>query len=331
MTIVVQDTGRKLRYASLPPLPLDCGSVVPTPVIAYHLDGQLNARRDNLVVVLHALTGSADALGDWWAGIIGPGCPIDTDRWAVLAPNLLGSCYGSTGPADAGTNFPPITTRDIARGVAALLDALSLPRVALIVGGSLGGMVALEFVASFPGRAERAVVLAAPAAQPASAIAWSHLQRQALHVGGPEGLALARQVAMMTYRTPGGLAARFGRRRGLDGAFAVQEWLSAHGVRFNERFNRASYLSLMNAMDTHDVSRGGVGAGERLRNSGTRLVGVAIPDDVFCPADEVVSWVRSAGATLRSIVSTHGHDAFLIEKEAVGRILSEALHTQEVA
>jgi homoserine O-acetyltransferase len=316
---------RTLRHAQLPPLRLDSGTVIQQPVIAYHLDGTLDTQRDNVIVVLHALTGSADAAGDWWSGVIGPGAALDTNQWAVLSPNLLGSCYGSTGPRELDRNFPHITTRDIARSVAALLDTLRLPRVALLTGGSLGGMVALEFAASFPGRADCAAIFAAPAAQPASAIAWSHVQRRALEVAGHEGLALARQVAMLTYRTPAGLAERFGRRRGEGEPFAVQDWLSAHGVRFNQRFNQASYLTLMNAMDTHDLSRGGTGASERLRNAGAHLVGVAIPGDVFCPAEDVVSWVRSSGATLRTITSPHGHDAFLIEKEHVSNILREAL------
>ncbi|MBP7551630.1 MAG: alpha/beta fold hydrolase [Gemmatimonadaceae bacterium] len=316
---------RQLRFAQLPPLPLECGEVLPHATMAYHLDGTLSPRRDNVVLVLHALTGSADALGDWWKGVVGPGLAIDTDRFAVLAPNLLGSCYGSSGPGTHGERFPALTTRDQARAIGVLLESLGIDHVALVTGGSLGGMVALEFVASFPGRAERAAVFAAPAATPAVAIGWSHVQREALRIGGEEGLQLARQVAMLTYRTPTGLRGRFGRLRGARGAFSVQEWLWAHGAKLDARFDRASYLALLDAMDTHDIGRGRGGIAERLRESGTALTGIGIPGDLFAPAEDVAEWVRAAGGTYRAIDSEHGHDAFLIETEAVARILRESL------
>lgn len=293
--------------------------------MAYHLDGAPSPARDNVVLVLHALTGSADAAGDWWRGLIGPGCALDTDRYAILSPNLLGSCYGSSGPAHAEGTFPRLTSRDMARAVAVLLETLRIPTVRLVTGGSLGGMVALEFVASFPGRARSAVVFAAPAAQSAAAIGWVHVQREALRVGGERGLSLARQVAMLTYRTAEGLRDRFGRLRGQHRDFAVQEWLSRHGERLDARFDRASYLALLDAMDTHDLARGRGGVGERLRDSGTEITGVGIPGDLFYPAPEVAAWVEAAGGRFRTIDSPHGHDAFLIEKAQVGALLTEAL------
>ena len=316
---------RPLRFAQLPPLPLECGRMLPHATMAYHLDGTLAPARDNVILVLHALTGSADAAGDWWKGLIGPGRALDTDRHAVLAPNLLGSCYGSSGPSTGGEPFPAITTRDMARAVAVLLESLGITTVQLVTGGSLGGMVALEFVASFPGRAERAAVFAAPAAQPAVAIAWSHVQREAIRVGGAEGLRLARQVAMISYRSPEGLQQRFARQAGTQEAFRVQEWLRAHGARLEARFDAASYLALLDAMDTHDVSRGRGGIGERLRESHTRLFGVGIPGDLFAPVESVQDWVRAAGGTYREIHSAHGHDAFLIEQDRVAHLLTEAL------
>jgi homoserine O-acetyltransferase len=314
---------RQLRFAQLPLFPLECGEVLPHATVAYHLDGEPNAARDNVVLVLHALTGTADALGDWWRGIVGPGCAIDTDRYAVLSPNLLGSCYGTSGPVDGGESFPAVTTRDMARAVGVLLETLRIPRIALVTGGSLGGMVALEFVATFPGRAAAAVVFAAPAAQSAAAIGWVHVQREALRIGGVEGLNLARQVAMLTYRTPDGLRERFGRLRSVRGAFNVQEWLRAHGAKLDARFDRASYATLLDAMDAHDVGRGRAGTGERLRESGTRLTGVGIPGDQFYPAEDVREWVEAAGGTYRTIDSEHGHDAFLIERARVSAILRE--------
>lgn len=331
MDTLVAESTRTLRFAALPPLPLESGELLAHGTMAYHLDGSINAARDNVILVLHALTGSADAAGDWWQGIIGPGCALDTDRYAVLAPNLLGSCYGSSGPREGGDHFPRITTRDQARAVGVLLESLRIPRVALVTGGSLGGMVSLEFVSTFPGRAEAAVVFAAPAVQSAASIGWVHVQREALRLGGEEGLALARQVAMLTYRTADGLRERFGRLRGAAGAFSVQEWLWAHGAKLRARFDKASYLALLDAMDAHDIGRGRGGIGERLRESGTTLTGVGIPGDIFYPAEEVAEWVAEAGGTYRAIVSEHGHDAFILERTRVGAILREALSTRHHA
>jgi homoserine O-acetyltransferase len=313
-----------LQRAALPPLPLDCGRTLRHPVLAYHLDGQLSRARDNVVVVLHPLTGSADAAGDWWQGLIGPGLAIDTAVHAVLSPNLLGSCYGSSGPAH-DESFPPVTTRDMARAVGVLLEQLGVARVVLVTGGSLGGMVALEFVATFPGRAQSAVVFAAPSAQDAAALGWVHVQREAVRTGGSEGLSLARQIAMLTYRTADGLGARFGRRAADGTSFLVQRWLRGHGERLTARFAPQSYLALLDAMDTHDIARGRGGVGERLRASGARITGVGVSSDLFYPAVEVERWVAEAGGHYRTIESDHGHDAFLLELDQVGAILREAL------
>lgn len=325
VTPATVDAHRVLHRVVLPSLPLDGGSTLHGVVLAFHLDGALSAARDNVVLVLHALTGSADAMGDWWRGLIGPGLAIDTRRFAVLSPNLLGSCYGSTGPADEGSDFPAITTRDMARAVGVLLERLGVPRVAFVTGGSLGGMVALEFVATFPGRARSAAVFAAPARQGAAAIGWNHVQREALHIAGPRGLALARQVAMLTYRTAGGLDERFSRRMAAGGGFDVQHWLRAHGERLTARFSAASYGVLLDAMDAHDVGRGRGSVSERLRASGAALTGVGIPGDLFAPADDVARWVVEAGGTYRTITSPHGHDAFLLERDQVAAIFGEML------
>lgn len=292
--------------------------------VAYHLDGAINARRDNVVLVLHALTGSADAAGDWWAEQIGPGRAIDTERWAVLAPNLLGSCYGSTGPSTRD-DFPALTVRDQARAIAVLFERLGVSTVELVVGGSLGGMVALEFAASFPGRARNALVIAAAGRLGAGALAWSAVQRRALALGGTEGLALAREVAMLSYRTANGLDARFGRERTRGGDFRVSEWLAAHGERLVARMDAVTYRALIDVMDTHDLASERGGVGERLRASGTRFTGVGIPGDLFCDASDVAAWVQAAGGRYREIRSPHGHDAFLIEHAQVAALLREAL------
>ncbi len=138
-------SGRALRVQRVPRFALECGTVLEDVRQAYYLDGTLNAKRDNLAIVFHALTGNADAAGGWWRDVIGPGRALDTDRYAVLAPNLLGSCYGTTGPSDyAKGAFPPVTPRDQARLVGLLVDELGVESPALVAGGSLGGMVSLE-------------------------------------------------------------------------------------------------------------------------------------------------------------------------------------------
>jgi homoserine O-acetyltransferase len=312
---------RRLREQHLPGLELESGEVLTDVVQAYHLDGALSPARDNLVVVFHALTGSADAVGDWWSGVVGPGRAIDTDRWAVLCTNLLGSCYGTR---FRGPDRPRITPRDQVRLIHSLVDELGVGSVALATGGSLGGMVALEWAASFPDLTRSTVVFAAPAAHTAAAIGWNHVQRRAILQGGEDGLALARMVAMMTYRTPREFELRFGRERQAEG-YAVESYLSYQGDKLVRRFDVESYLALMGAMDAHDVGRGRGGVAAALRPVSGRLVGVGIPGDVLYPVDDVRRWVDAVGGEYRSIDSVHGHDAFLIELDQVGAILTEAL------
>ena len=293
---------------------------------AYHLDGELDASRTNAIVVLHALTGSADAAGDWWREVVGPGRPIDTARYAVLAPNLLGSCHG-TEVGDGRAALPPITTRDQARLVVELVGALGIRGIALVTGGSLGGMVALEIAASFPRLAHRTVAFAAPAAHTAWAIGWNHVQRRALAAGGDDGIALAREIAMLSYRSEREFNTRFGRLREEDGRFAVQSYLRHHGDKLQQRFAAASYRALTGAMDAHDVGRGREGTTAALRRVRGLLVGVGVTDDALYSEREVQAWTRSADAEYRRITSVHGHDAFLVEQAQVGAIIIEALAT----
>ena len=294
---------------------------------AYYLDGALNAARDNVVVVFHALTGSADAAGDWWRDVVGPGLAIDTDRHAVLCANLLGSCYGTTATPPDDAPFPLVTTRDMAALVRRLLDALRIPAAALVVGGSLGGMVALEFVAANPAFARNAVIFAAPAAHTASAIAWNHVQRRAIELAGIDGLELARMAAMITYRTPTEFDRRFGRAAHPEGGFAVARYLEHHGTRLRDRFDVASYLRLIDAMDSHDVARGRGSVADALSQVGDRLTGVGIPGDLLYSAADVRGWTWAAGASYREIHSEYGHDAFLKEPEQVAAILADVLST----
>ncbi|HVS60609.1 MAG TPA: homoserine O-acetyltransferase, partial [Gemmatimonadaceae bacterium] len=305
---------------------LESGEVLREVEQAYFLDGSLNEARDNLVVVFHALTGSADAVGDWWRDVAGPGHAIDTNRYAVLCTNLLGSCYGTTGPADpARRPFPDVTTRDMARLVGQLVESLHVPSVALAIGGSLGGMVAMEFAAIYPGLTRNVVVLAAPAEHPASAIAWSHIQRRAIAAAGEEGLEIARMIAMMTYRTAGELADRFGRAAHEAGGFAVERYLSRHGEKLRARFDVHTYLTLLGAMDSHDVGRGRGGVASALRPVKGKIIGVGIPGDLLYDPLDVRRWTEAAGAEYREIASPMGHDGFLLEGAQVSALLREVL------
>jgi homoserine O-acetyltransferase len=318
---------RYRRVQLLDRFELESGEVLRDVEQAYFLDGTLNEARDNLVVVFHALTGSADAMGDWWRDVVGPNLAIDTNRYAVLCTNLLGSCYGTTGPSDpARRPFPEVTTRDMARLAGQLVESLRVPSIALTIGGSLGGMVAMEFAATYPTLARNTVVLAAPAEHPASAIAWSHIQRRAIAAAGDEGLEIARMIAMMTYRTAGELSDRFGRDEHEAGGFAVERYLSRQGEKLRARFDVHTYLTLLDAMDSHDVGRGRGGVASALSPVKGKIIGVGIPGDLlYDPLDDVRRWTEAAGAEYREIESPKGHDGFLLEGEQVSALLREIL------
>lgn len=319
-------TARELKRQHIPRFELESGDVLRDVTQAYHLDGALNRARDNAVLVFHALTGSADAAGGWWKGAIGPGAVLDTDRYAVICPNLLGSCYGTTGPWEPGREpFPRVTTRDQARLVHLLVEELGITSVALAVGGSLGGMVAMEWAVQDPELARSIAVLAAPAAHTAHAIAWNHVQRAAIGAAGPRGLEIARMVGMMTYRTADEQAERFGRAVEDDGAWSVASYLEHHGRALRDRFHLPSYVALTHAMDSHDVGRGRGGVASALRSLQGRLIGVGIPGDLLYSDADVREWTTAAGCEYREISSIRGHDAFLLEPEQTGRILAEAL------
>jgi len=299
---------------------LESGQVVPELTQAWRVYGQLNARRDNAIFVFHSLTGGTEA-EQWWRGVVGPGLALDTDRYAVYCPNLLGSCFGTGG-------LPPgasVTPRDMARFAALLVAADRIRSVALATGGSLGGMVALEWAAELRSLSRAVVVFAAPAAHTASAIAHNHVQRRALELGGEAGLAVARMAAILTYRTSAEFEARFGRDRRADGAFQVQSYLDHHGDKLVSRMDPTSYRLLIDAMDAHDVGRGRGGVAAALRAARTRLHGVGIGGDLLYSPGDVRSWVQAAGGSYHELASAHGHDAFLLEPAAVSAILRRVL------
>lgn len=318
-------TTPRIAVQRLPRFVLESGEVLRDVDQAYALAGTVNEARDNVVLVLHSLTGAPETFAGWSPYVVGPGRPIDTDRYAVLCPNLLGSCYGTTYAGDGGER-PKITTRDQARLIGRLLDELEVPQLALVTGGSLGGMVALEWAATFPHRARSVAAFAAPAAHTAWGIGWNHVQRRIVEALGDDGLGIARMIGMLTYRTHEELAERFGRADAHDDdGFAVRSYLSHHGKKLVARFVRDSYLALLDAMDSHDVGRSRRGVGPALGAFPGRLVGIGIAEDLLYTNLEVRQWTRAAGAEYREISSDHGHDGFLIETGPVGALLRELL------
>ena len=332
-------TGR-LASLSLGPFELDSGATLANLVVAYRHDGPSPGLAPQILVI-HALTGSADAAGDWWEPLIGPGRAINTDRFGVLSANLLGGRYGTTGPTSAdprsgrphGAAFPAISTRDQARAQWRLLDTLGIRRVELVVGGSLGGMVALEVALERPEAVGAVMPIAAPAATGPMAVAWNHIQVQLIERLGLDGLALARALAMTTYRSEADFDERFGRDTEPDGRPSIVSYLDHQGRKLIDRFDPATYRVLAGAMDRHDIGAGRdgpVAALAPLARSGTRLIGVGIQDDVLYGPRQVrglVEAARTAGvdADYREIRSTKGHDAFLVEWDQLSRLLRGAL------
>jgi homoserine O-acetyltransferase/O-succinyltransferase len=311
--------------------------------LRYRVIGDVEAAAENgWILVFHALTGNAD-VDSWWKPLVGSGRALDTSRHAVIAANLLGSCYGSSGPrewmAQHGRLFPELTPADLARAHVPLLEHLGIHRLALATGGSLGGMVALEWgrLASVP--TDRLVVFAAPAAASPQAIAWNVVQRMSIEADpaweggryfpgkGPEaGLAAARALAMITYRSGAEFRARFGRTSSRSpGQFDVEHYLRRQGEKLIARFDAASYVALTRTMDRQDVGNLSAAARETASRV-NQVIGVGIDSDILYLPSEIRDWVAAyqaggANAEYREIGSLYGHDAFLMEWDQVEQIL----------
>ncbi len=357
--------GRR-RFADVGALRLETGASLPGVRVAYETWGRLSPRRDNAVVVLHALTGDSHVVGEpgpghptggWWNGLVGPGLALDTDRWFVVAPNVLGGCQGTTGPASPGpdgrpwgSRFPFLTVRDQVAAEAALADALGIDRWALVVGGSMGGMRALEWAVTHPQRVERLLVLASTPYATGDQIAWCAPQLAAIRAdagfrggdyhdappgGGPHlGLGVARRIAHATYRSQPELNLRFGRKAQPGeqplagrGRYAVESYLDHQADKLVRRFDAGSYVVLTEAMNSHDVGRGRGGTAAALARVTARTAVAAIDSDRLYPVElnrEIADGVPSA-LPLRVVASPYGHDGFLIETDAVAALLGELL------
>jgi len=319
-------------------LHLDGGHRLETVEIAYRSWGSLSEARDNAVMVCHALTGSAD-VDQWWSGILGPGKALDPTRDFVVATNVLGGCYGTTGPSSPlpgnreplGPAFPSLTIRDQVRAQAEALKGLGVRSLRLVVGGSMGGMHALEWAAMEPLPVEGVCAIGAPARHYPWAVGLADTQRRAIRSdpawkGGryaldsppSGGLAVARMIAMCTYRSPDSFDLRFRRDRHSEGHFQVESYLRYQGEKLGARFDANTYLALTEAMDTHDLARDRGPLAGVLADLRPRVQVVGIRSDVLYPPHEVEELAEGIpGSDLAWIESPHGHDAFLIEQDQV--------------
>ena len=324
--------------------------------MAYETWGQLDPSGGNAVLVCHALTADSHVSGEggWWGDLIGPGRPVDTDRFFVVCPNVLGGCRGTTGPSSPapdgrpwGSRFPRITVRDQVAVEHAVADALGIQRWAAVLGGSMGGMRALEWAVMSPYRIGGLLLLATTAAASADQIAWGATQLAAIradpqwqggdyHAGGhPDlGLGLARRIAHLTYRSESELAARFDRaaQPGEDpytgGRFAVESYLDHQADKLVRRFDAGSYVALTEAMAGHDLGRGRGDAKAALAayvSSGARSTVIAIDTDRLYPPYQQAELADLLGTELAVVRSLRGHDGFLLETGQVGPLAMDLL------
>ena len=357
------------RFLSIGALELEGGGRLPAVRIAYETWGTLNADRSNAVLVLHALTGDSHVTGPptpgqpmagWWSDTVGPGRSVDTDEWFVVAPNMLGGCQGTTGPASPsplgrewGPDFPYVTIRDQVAAQVAFSDRLGIDRWAAVIGGSMGGMQSLEWAVGHPDRLERVAVLAAPPMSRADQIALNSVQIEAVRMdpafadgdyyesadgeGPHRGLALARRMALLNYRSPDELNDRFERSwqsvlspLGDGGRFAVESYLDFHGNKFSRRFDANSYITLVEAMNSHDVGRGRGGVVAALGRASAKALVLGIDSDRLFPLENQVLIAEHLsgnidGTRTAVIGSQFGHDGFLIEHAVVGPHLARLL------
>jgi homoserine O-acetyltransferase len=361
------------------PVELELGDTLGPIDVEYETYGTLSPRKDNVVFIAHALTGDAHVAGwdkdtekngrtwrdrkpGWWDAVVGPGKAIDTSRYFVICPNVLGSCYGTTGPASIdpltgkpyGLHFPMVTVGDWVQLHARLLDALGIARIRSIIGGSIGGQQALEMALAFPERVERVVVLAAAPRLSAQGVAFNAVARYCIlndpnfsggdYYGrdkGPDaGLAAARMLAHITYLSDEGMHEKFGRRLQRDGdqkagfgiEFAVESYLDYQGRAFVERFDANSYLYITRAMDYYDAAAawGGGSLVEACRRVKASALVVSFDSDwLYPPADcrDLALALTRTGTrvTYAEVPSRFGHDSFLVETQKVGRLLRSFL------
>ena len=345
------------QFAPLSNLKLESGRVLANYRIAFETWGELDHEHTNAVLILHGLTGDSHAMGDatkehptdgWWKNIIGPGLAIDTDKYFVVAGNVIGGCQGSTGPAsldtngrEFGTSFPYITIRDQVNAQRDMAHLIGIKKWYAVLGGSVGAMHALEWAIMYPDEVKRVGVIAGPPALTADQIALNSIQIQAIKsdpafangnyydakpgFGPYQGLALARRMAILNYRSPSELNNRFERAwqsgvspLGGGGRWAVESYLDFHSNKFTRRFDANSYITLVEAMNSHDVARGRDSLAAALGSITAKSIVVGISSDRLFPIEDQELIAEHIGGEiigggLQVIESDFGHDGFLIE------------------
>ncbi|NTV01860.1 MAG: homoserine O-acetyltransferase [Chlorobiaceae bacterium] len=331
-------------FESNEPLALELGGQLPSVRVAYRTWGKLNGKKDNVILICHALTGNADA-DAWWGGLFGEGRAFDETKDFIICSNVLGSCYGTTGPLSQnpvsgrhyGPDFPRITIRDMVAVQHRLVKSFGIERLNLVVGASLGGMQVLEWGCMYPEMAGALMPMGISGRHSAWCIAQSEAQRMAIAADGDwndgwydpalqpaKGLAAARMMAMCTYRCFENFQIRFGRKMQEDGLFTAESYQRYQGRKLVGRFDANTYITLTRAMDMHDVGRGR-GAYEAVLGSLTMPVEIlSIDSDILYPKEEQEELARLIpGSRILFLDEPYGHDAFLIDVETVSRMVCE--------
>ncbi|TQC45454.1 homoserine O-acetyltransferase [Rhodococcus sp. WS4] len=353
----------RLGTVDIGPLELESGEVIPSVTLAVQRWGELSPNRDNVVLVEHALTGDSHVTGPvtdehpspgWWTGMVGPGAPIDTDEWCVVATNVLGGCRGTTGPGSIaedgrpwGSRFPEISIRDQVAAEKKFTDLLGIEKLASVVGGSMGGMRALEWAVTYPDQIATALVLAVGARATADQIGTQTTQIEAI-TSDPDwqggdyhgtgriprtGLGIARRIAHLTYRSESELDSRFANSpqdsedpwRG--GRYAVESYLQHQADKLVGRFDPSTYVLLSEAMNRHDVGRGRGGIAAALATITAPVIVGGVDSDRLYPIrlqEELANDIPTCDG-LRVLNSRDGHDGFLTEAAAVAKLLSETM------
>ncbi|CAB4808338.1 unannotated protein [freshwater metagenome] len=366
-------TRKFLEFPNDRPVALDSGKTLQQVTIAYETWGELNSDKSNAILLCHAWTGDSHAAGSaqdgqptpgWWDGLVGSGCAIDTDKYFVVCTNSLGGCQGSTGPASPhptdgkpyGSRFPVITVRDMVRAQVRVSDMLGIDVWHSVIGGSMGGMQVLEWGVTFPHRVRTLVPIATCLQATAQQIAWGAIGRRSIRLDpkwrggdyydaaigdGPwQGLAIARMVAQVTFRSDNVFTDRFGRELadtnadynglGLWDKFEVENYLDHHGDKLIRRFDTNSYLIIGKAMDLHDVARGRGSLQTAASRISAPVLSMGISSDILYPTyqqKQIRDIISETGGSCEyvEIDSPHGHDAFLINLDQVGQPLDDFL------
>ncbi|WP_310050508.1 homoserine O-acetyltransferase MetX [Arthrobacter ginsengisoli] len=349
-----------VQYLRIGDLELESGARLPDVTLGYETWGTLNADRSNAVLIEHALTGdthvtrgASDEPG-WWEQLAGPGAPVDTEKYFVISINILGGCYGSTGPSSTapdgkpwGSRFPLVTLRDTTEAEARLADALGIRSWFAVIGGSLGGARALEWAVSYPERVQRCAVISVGASSTAEQIAFAQAQTLSIrqdpnfkggdYYGGPEpeaGLALARRIAHITYRSAAELDGRFGRNAQDSeapleagslagrGRYQVESYLDHQGNKLVRRFDANSYIAITEALMSHDISRGRGELTEALAPATAEFIVAAVDSDrLYFPAQShALAEALPGEVAVHTIEAPIGHDGFLTE---IGQLTSQ--------